>query len=62
MKTVHCCMPIVSVQGLASLMVVLLTLRSIVLVTGQLSKEISEILADIGQLFGVLSEDVLQMA
>ena len=34
----------------------------LVLVTGQLSKEISEILADIGQLFGLLSEDVLQMA
>lgn len=41
---------------------VLLTLFCLVLVTGQLSKEISEILADIGQLFGVLSEDVLQMA
>lgn len=33
-----------------------------VLVTGQLSKEITGIIAEIGQLFGVLSEDVVQLA
>jgi len=32
-----------------------------VLVTGQLSKEINEIITEIGQLFGVLSEDVVQL-
>ncbi|KAJ5150943.1 uncharacterized protein N7482_010195 [Penicillium canariense] len=37
-------------------------LYAYILVTGQLSKEITEILAEIGQLFGVLSEDVVQMA
>lgn len=55
-------MHIVSVPDIAALVLILLTLSCVVLVTGQLSKEISEILADIGQLFGVLSEDVLQMA
>lgn len=34
----------------------------VVLVTGQLSQEIMEIIAEIGQLFGVLSEDVMQLA
>lgn len=57
----HCCMLIVSGQDFVLIMSLLLTQVCIVLVTGQLSKEISEILADIGQLFGVLSEDVLQM-
>lgn len=33
----------------------------LVLVTGQLSKEIMEIIGDIGELFGVLSEDVVQL-
>lgn len=33
-----------------------------VLVTGQLSNEIMAIIAEIGQLFGVLSEDVVQLA
>lgn len=44
------------------LLLLLLTLTRLALVTGQLSQEISEILADVGQLFGVLSEDILQMA
>lgn len=38
------------------------SLTAIVLVTGQLSQEIMEIIAEIGQLFGVLSEDVVQLA
>jgi hypothetical protein len=59
---VRCCMLTVSLQDIVVLRLVLLTRTYLVLVTGQLSKEISEILADIGQLFGVLSEDVLQMA
>jgi hypothetical protein len=33
----------------------------LVLVTGQLSKEINEMIAEIGQLFGVLGEDVVQL-
>ncbi|KAJ5724902.1 hypothetical protein N7493_006630 [Penicillium malachiteum] len=36
-------------------------LYAYILVTGQLSREIMEIIADIGQLFGVLSEDVVQL-
>ena len=52
----------VSLEDIVVLLLILLTRTYLVLVTGQLSKEISEILADIGQLFGVLSEDVLQMA
>lgn len=39
-----------------------LTLVLLVLVTGQLSNEITEIIAEIGQLFGVLSEDVVQLS
>ncbi|KAJ5478316.1 hypothetical protein N7530_003825 [Penicillium desertorum] len=37
-------------------------LYAYILVTGQLSNEITEIIAEIGQLFGVLSEDVVQLA
>ncbi|KAF7719154.1 Uncharacterized protein PECH_001791 [Penicillium ucsense] len=37
-------------------------LYSYILVTGQFSQEIHQILADIGQLFGVWSEDMLQLA
>lgn len=37
------------------------TNRVIVLVTGQLSIEIEEIMAEIGRLFGVLNEDVVQL-
>ncbi|KAJ6029642.1 uncharacterized protein N7446_011007 [Penicillium canescens] len=37
-------------------------LYAYILVTGQLSNEIMEIIAEIGQLFGVLSEDVVQLA
>ncbi|CAI7585830.1 unnamed protein product [Penicillium manginii] len=37
-------------------------LYAYILVTGQLSQEIMEIIAEIGQLFGVLSEDVMQLA
>ncbi|OQE20597.1 hypothetical protein PENSTE_c013G06112 [Penicillium steckii] len=37
-------------------------LYAYILVTGQLSQEIMEIIAEIGQLFGVLSEDVVQLA
>ncbi|CAG8144102.1 unnamed protein product [Penicillium salamii] len=37
-------------------------LYAYVLVTGQLSNEIMEIIAEIGRLFGVLSEDVVQLA
>ncbi|KAJ5102840.1 hypothetical protein N7532_003369 [Penicillium argentinense] len=37
-------------------------LYAYILVTGQLSQEITEIIAEIGQLFGVLSEDVVQLA
>ncbi|EPS31234.1 hypothetical protein PDE_06189 [Penicillium oxalicum 114-2] len=37
-------------------------LYSYILVTGQFAQEIHQILADIGQLFGVLSEDILHMA
>ncbi|KAJ5762509.1 uncharacterized protein N7511_005891 [Penicillium nucicola] len=37
-------------------------LYAYILVTGQLSHEIMEIIAEIGQLFGVLSEDVVQLA
>lgn len=62
MKIVRCCMLTVSLEDIVVLLLILLTRTYLVLVTGQLSKEISEILADIGQLFGVLSEDVLQMA
>lgn len=58
----RCCMLTVSLEDIVVLLLILLTRTYLVLVTGQLSKEISEILADIGQLFGVLSEDVLQMA
>ncbi|KAI3112840.1 hypothetical protein CBS147333_3348 [Penicillium roqueforti] len=37
-------------------------LYAYILVTGQLSNEITEIIAEIGQLFGVLSEDVVQLS
>ncbi|KAJ5169325.1 Brefeldin A-sensitivity protein 4 [Penicillium coprophilum] len=37
-------------------------LYAYILVTGQLSNEITEIIAEIGQLFGVLNEDVVQLA
>lgn len=40
----------------------LVRLAILVLVTGQLSNEIMEIIAEIGRLFGVLSEDVVQLA
>jgi len=54
-------MHIVSFPWLVPLKLVHL-LTDIVLVTGQLSQEIMEIIAEIGQLFGVLSEDVVQLA
>lgn len=63
MRTVLCFMPIVSISLVSSYMQYnILTLVLLVLVTGQLSNEITEIIAEIGQLFGVLSEDVVQLA
>lgn len=47
--------------GMTLLFPRLLTHLVLVLVTGQLSKEIMEIIGDIGELFGVLSEDVVQL-
>lgn len=56
-------MPIVSISLVSGYMQYnILTLVLLVLVTGQLSNEITEIIAEIGQLFGVLSEDVVQLA
>lgn len=63
MRTVLCFMHIVSISLVSGyIQYNILTLVLLVLVTGQLSNEITEIIAEIGQLFGVLSEDVVQLA
>ena len=63
MRIVLCFMHIVSISLVSRrIQSNILTLVLLVLVTGQLSNEITEIIAEIGQLFGVLSEDVVQLS